>query len=307
MAKDRSSFVAILSLMIGITLFSTIEIASKVIGSKATVEPFMMVFLRFCPTGVLLTAIFLPGWLKKNRLSPSDFGVWFLNGFIGISSSLVLYHLAIEMFEKASSAAVVFSANALFTVVFAKFINGEAMTLRKWAAVLLGVIGVGFFVCEKGAPDKGAFQAILVMSASAALFALSVCFTKKVVHKYGPYLYMGASSLMGSLICLPFAIWYLQPNFANLIRPAVPGLAYLIAIGTILGYCFYYRGIAGSTAFTASMSFFLKPVLACIFAWIVLQNAMNAYTLTGTLLILVAVAMTLPFGKKAQPPKKVSG
>ena len=188
MAKEKGSFGAILSLLIGITLFSTIEIASKLIGSKANVEPFMMVFLRFFPTGVLLTACFLPGWLKKNRLGLGDFGIWLLNGILGIFASLILYHLAIGMFAKASSAAVVFSANALFTVVFARFINGETMTLRKWFAMLLGVVGVGFFVCEKGTPDKGALQAILVMSASAALFALSVCFTKRVVRRYGPYL-----------------------------------------------------------------------------------------------------------------------
>lgn len=282
-----------IALLLGIALFSTVEIAGKVISQKARIEPFTMVFVRFFVTGVVLVALSLPGYLRKNKLTGADFLIFFLNGFIGIAASITLFHAAIGMFENASSSAVVFSANALFTTVLARYINSESLSLRKWIAVFLGLCGISLFIFEKGTPNMGTLYGIGTMCLSALFFGMSVCITRRVVKKYGAMLFMGASSLIGSLITLPLALYYMPDNSIAEIRKVLPEMAYMVLAGTTLAYWLYYYGLSGITAFKASMAFFMKPVLSCIFAWLYLGNVMNVWTICGTAVILVSMCMTL--------------
>ena len=293
----NKSFLCTLSLFFGVALFSTVEIAGKVIASHATVHPMPMVFVRFFVTGIILSLLGLPGYIKRDRITMKDISVFCLNGFVGIFASLYLFHLGIGMFENASSSAVVFSANALFTCVLAKFINGEPLTSRKVLAVFVGLIGISCFIFEKGRPDIHTLLAILTMCASALLFASSVCITRRVVRKYGAMFFMGMTSIFGALMALPFA--YIMDGGIQLdaIRQALPSMCYMVFVGTTLGYLLYYYGLSGATAFKASMIFFMKPVLACIFAWIYLGNRMNAWTVAGTVVIVAAMCLTLNMKK----------
>ena len=293
----NKSFLSSLSLFLGIALFSTVEIAGKVIASHATVSPLPMVFARFFVTGIILSVLGFPGYIAKNKLTGKDIGIFCLNGFLGIFGALYLFHLGIGMFENASSSAVVFSANALFTCVLAKFINNESLTMRKALAVLIGLLGIACFIFEKGNPNMDTLLAILTMCASAMLFAASVCITKRVVKKYGAMFFMGMTSLFGALITLPFAFAVNGGLQLDAIQQALPSMCYMVLAGTMLGYLFYYYGLSGVSAFKASMAFFMKPGLACIFAWIYLGNKMNAWTISGTIIIFLAMCLTLNIKK----------
>ncbi|MBO4512305.1 MAG: EamA family transporter, partial [Victivallales bacterium] len=283
MPTKKTSLLPFLSLLAGIVSFSTVEICGKkIVVTGANIDPFLMVFVRFLITGIVLTALGLPAFLVKNRLQFTDWANFFVNGLIGIAASLVLFHAGVLMFAKASSAAVVFSANALFAVFLARFINNEKLSWNKVLAVLIGVAGIACFVCENGAPSRGAFKALLVMASSALWFAVSVCFTKRVVARYGATLFMGMSSIFGALLILPVAFTRVSPSYAiQQIGIAFWPMCYMVFIGTTLAYALYYYGLAGSSTFAASMAFFLKPVLACLLARWYLGNRMNVWTLSG--------------------------
>ncbi len=296
----KSSILCVVALLLGIALFSTVEIAGKVIGNIAKIESFVMVFVRFFVTGIVLVAVSLPGYLKHDRLTRRDWGVFLLNGFIGIAASITLFHMGIDMFKNASSAAVVFSANALFTVVMARFINHEKLTLVKCLAVLLGLVGISLFIFEKGQPDVQVLGSIGVMCCSAFLFGVSVCITRKVVKKYGAMLFMGMSSLIGSIITLPLALLTMNEGVMERLHATFWPMCYMVLIGTTLAYFLYYYGLSGVSASKASIAFFLKPVLACIFARIYLHNVMNVWTITGTIIIVFAMSLTLIKEKKPE-------
>ena len=140
MKKNKSVLFGWLALLVSIILFSTVEIVGKKINAKATIEPFTMVFLRFFLTGIVLTCLSLPGYFRRgNRLGLNDLKHFLVNGAVGIAVSISLFHAAIEMFTNASSSAVVFSANGVFTAVLARFMNNEAWSWRKWCAVVFGI------------------------------------------------------------------------------------------------------------------------------------------------------------------------
>jgi len=298
-AKKRAVFWGMAALISAIVLFSTIEIVSKNIAGKCQIDSYMMVFLRFFGTGLVLLSLGLPGYLRKGgTLGLHDWKNFVMNGLIGVTISLSFFHIAINMFENASSSAVVFSANAVFAIVIARFMNHEPWAVHKWAALVLALGGISLFIFEKGTPTVEALKAILVMSIAALGFAYSVCLTRKVVNKYGATFFMGISSLLGSLFILPMALARLEGNLADEILKAWPELLYIVLIGTALAYLLYYIGLKRISAFVASMVFFLKPGLACILAWLIRGEKMNTWTFSGTLVVFMALCLTLINNRK---------
>lgn len=282
----------ILGLLGGVGLFSTVEIASKIIGPR--VDPVVLTFLRFFLTGLVLIVICLP--MLRMRLEPlrgKDFGIFLLNGLIGIALGITLFHIAILTMEKAASAAVVFSVNPVFVILLSRFVNKEPWRLHVWAAAVLGVLGVSFFAFESGAFLAVSLQGLGLMLLAAFFFALSICISRRVVGDYGAMMLTGFSALSGSMVLAPLA-WYRFPyGGIGLIAGAWLPVAYVVVFGTVLAYVLYYYGIMNTSAQKASLAFFLKPVLASVLAALILGENINGYMITGTALIIFGLVVTV--------------
>lgn len=288
------TMLGLLALLGGVALFSTVEVVSKMIDGR--VPPFQIVFLRFFITGLVLLALVgrdLPRRLAT--LTRRDYMVFLLNGFVSIAVSLSLFHMALEVFEKAASCAVVFSANPIFVMLLARFINNERFTRVKLVAMLCGVGGVAFFAWESGAFTMQSLQALALIVTSALFFAGGICLSRRVISRYGVFILMGFTALFGSLMILPFALFSLaQTGMAGLIS-TWPLVMFLSLAGTTLAYGLYYYGLRHCTAFQASITFFLKPVLASLLAVLWLGESINIYMLIGIALILGGLTITVAF------------
>jgi drug/metabolite transporter (DMT)-like permease len=286
---SRRETLGLLALLAGVALFSTIEIVSKAIGPR--VHPLVLTFIRFFSAGVILLAVSARS--MPVRPGARDYGIFLLNGLVGIALMGAIFQASVLMVGKAATCAVVFSANPLFVVIFARFINGEPWNPAKGVAVGLGVIGVAFFAWETGALTRASLLGIAVVLVSAALFAASLCLSRRVVGRYGALPLLGFSSLFGSLMVLPAAVWALgQTGWAGLWETR--GLvAYHALVGTALAFSLYYFGLSRTSAYRASLSFFLKPVLASLLAAILLGERINAYMVAGTVFILGGLALAV--------------
>lgn len=286
---QRHETIGLIALLAGVALFSTVEIASKAIGAR--VHPLVLAFVRFFITGLILTLISARNISFK--LSLRDYGIFFLNGIIGIAFMGVLFQTSILMVGKAATCAVVFSANPLFVVIFARFINSENWNPAKGIAVGLGVIGVAFFAWETGSLTRDSMLGIVVVLLSAAFFAASICVSRRVVGRYGALPLLGYSSLFGSLLVLPAAIWAMNGASGQGLWDARWLVAYHSLAGTALAYGLYYFGLARTSAYRASLSFFLKPVLAALLATVLLGERINAYMIAGTAFIISGLALAV--------------
>ena len=283
----------------GILAFSTIELACKVLRQRiesadgVPIDGFLMCFLRFFFAGIVLVAIFYPASRRHGgRLQAHDLLVFFVNGLTCVTISISLYQFALPCFHNASSAAVVFCSNALFTIIFARFINGESWSLRKWLAMALGICGILCFFFESGRPNGQIGLGLLLMAAAALTFALSVCITRRVVARYGAGMLMGVSSLIGSLLVLPMAFWKYQPGELASCVVGWRELSFVILIGTIVGYLLYYGSMKYISAYLASMTFLLKPIFACLLGCFIASEKMNVWTITGTVVIVCSLLVT---------------
>jgi len=290
---SRDEIIGTLSLVGGVALFSTVEIASKIIGPR--VDPIVLTFIRFFVTGLLLILISLPMLrLRAEPFSHRDYGVFLMNGLIGITLALSFFHTAILVLDKAASAAVIFCINPVFVVILARYINQEPWNGRKWIGVFLGLAGVFCFAYESGVFTWHSLHGLSLMVLAAFLFALSTCISRRVVGRYGALALMGFSSLAGSLILLPLAAIRIETaGFAHIISAAAP-ILYVTLMGTSLAYFLYYYGLMNTSAQRGGMIFFLKPVLASLLAVWILGETLNPYMLGGIALILSSLFLELP-------------
>lgn len=290
MSKDE--ILGIISLICGVALFSTVEVAGKIIGTR--VDPIVLTFIRFFLTGIILLTLSIPILrLRMNPLGLKDYGIFCLNGFVGITLAITFFHIALLVFEKAASSAVVFSANPVFVIIIAHYVNKEAWSFRSWIAVIVGVSGVSCFAWESGRLALDSLSGLGLMVLSALLFALSICIAKRVVARYGAMLLMGFSALFGSLLLLPLVLVRLSSQGLGGLAEAWLPVLYISLAGTALAYGLYYFGFINTSAQKGSMTFFLKPVLASVLAAIILNETINTYMLVGTGLILMALLMVV--------------
>lgn len=278
-----------LALLAAVFLFSTVEIASKILRDQATIHSTLLVFVRFLVTGVVLLGLSWSKWRGKPHLTWRSYGIFAINGFVGITLSITLFHDAINLFTNASSAAVVFSVNPVFVTLLAPFVNRERWTKGKVAGCLMGACGVVFFAWETGQLDSQSLRGLGLMLLGAFLFASSVCISKRIMPRYGAMVVMGFSGLFGALFLVPMLVTGFGPDtLAELAKGWLPVL-YLSVVGTALAYGLYYYGIHQTTAQGGSMSFFLKPVIASVLAVLILNETINWYMIAGTLLILAGL------------------
>jgi drug/metabolite transporter (DMT)-like permease len=281
-----------LSLLVSIVLFSTIEVASKLMqrgGGIAGQYPFWLAALRFIITGLVL---FFPAAhaLRGKAFTRRDAAVLAGLGLLGVTLMSSLYHLAIT-FLPANVAALVFSCNPVFVVLFAPLMLPEKITLRKLAAVALCLTGIAVLARDRA--DGISPAGLLLMLAAIIIFALYTVLFKKMTPRYGALPITAFAGLVGGLCILPLALGVEGMPLATYGMTDWLGIAYLALIGTALGYFLFIYGISHVEAGIGSMAFFLKPFLAALFAWMILGEALTLPMLIGGAFILGGMVIAL--------------
>ncbi|MFA5687957.1 MAG: EamA family transporter [Kiritimatiellales bacterium] len=291
----------LLALLAGMTLFSTIEVASKIMQKRGAIagnSPLWIATLRFLITGVILL---LPSvhMLRRRSIKPARSDVIVLAGLglIGVTVMSGFFHLAI-LYLPANAAALVFSCNPVFVVIFAALILNEKMTLQKTGAALLCIIGTGVLAIGKtaGISPRG----IMLMIIALAAFAVYTVLFKKVTPRYGALPIAGLAALAGGIFLIPVALGFEGFPLFFFGTADWVGILYLALAGTALAYFLFIYGIGQVEAGIGAMSFFLKPFLAALFARLLLGENLTPPMLAGGTFILAGMAAALRKKKSAK-------
>jgi drug/metabolite transporter (DMT)-like permease len=285
----------LLALLSGIVLFSTIEVASKLMqiggGGTAGQYPFWVAFFRFFGAGVVLLFPALYQ-LKRRKISLSGRDLWALAGLgvLGVTLMSSLYHLAIT-YLPANIAALVFSCNPVFVVLFAPLFLPEKITGRKIGAVAVCLAGMAVLAVDR--VDGLSLTGLILMGVAIMIFALYTVLFKKMTPAYGALPITGFVGLIGGVLILPLAIGVEGIPLATYGAADWIGLLYLSLVGTALAYFLFIYGIGHVEASVGSMAFFLKPFLAALFAWWILGERLSASELIGGAFILTGMLIAL--------------
>ena len=273
--------------------YGTMETALKLAGNE--LDPLQLTFLRFFIAGLVFLPIAI-GELRRNRirLTRKDYLYLWLLGVMNVPFFTVAFQLGI-MWSNASTAAVIFSVNPVFTMIFAHFMAGELFTKQKLKVIIIGIAGIILMMRPWDIQGGNTLHGMLLSLTAAVFFGLYTVMGKKITVKIGIMPQTSLSFIFGSLTLLMVMFFIGSPVIAG-VKENIWIVLYTSFAVTCLGYLFYFLAIKNSDAVTGSITFFLKIVIAPIIAVIVLGEHLMWNTYIGIVLMLLASFMNIRQG-----------
>lgn len=296
----------VLYILISAMLFSTMEVVLKIAGNH--LDAFQLTLIRFLIGGIFLLPFALLE-IKKYRtvFTKKDILHMLAMGVVCICISMIFFQLGVEN-SKASTAAVIFCINPMFTMLFAHFITEEKLNRTKVTALAIGLFGILFMInpfhMETGNTPLGVSYSIL----AAVTFGLYSAMGRTSVRRLRGITQTSFSFLLGSIIMIPILLIMDRPIISGISSENIWMVLYIGIMITGLGYLFYFLAMEASDAATASIVFFVKPALAPIIAVLILHEAVGMNGLIGILLIFAGSYINLreQKSKRMKKPEEVT-
>ena len=311
MNRSRSGYIFIVLCAV---IFSTMEVMLKTV--HGVFAPMQITCLRFLVGGVLLIPFAMRSIRKKNAvLTRKDIGFFACAGFLCVVIAMSLYQMSVT-YTRASIVAVIFSCNPIFVTVLAHFLLHEEIHKNHIIALILELTAALIIIdpIHASLDPTGALLAIL----SAAMFSFYSVFGKKRTPRFGgiavtclSFLF-GATELVALLLfgrtavgaslygALGLKIFIDVPLFENIPLSALPALLYICCINSAAGFVCHMMAMEKTSAQEASLIFFLKPIIAPIFALIFLKEEIPLNMIVGIVCFLAGSLCAILPGILAQ-------
>jgi len=320
---NRNFALGCLCIALATLVFSTMEVVLKLPAVTGAFHPIQITMERFLVGGLCLIPVAAHTLKKKGvSLTPQDLGYFAMTGFLNVCLGMVLFQLAVT-FGQANTVAVIFSGNPIFVTVLAALILHEVIRWNNILALVFDILGILIIVNPFGASQVDPLSVGLTVL-SALLFALYSVLGKKKTARVGSIVVTCCSFLFGSLeLLVLLLLGHLEPVstalrsaglelFANV--PFLQGitgqtLPYFLFVGivnTAAGYVFHMLAIEKTSAIHGSLVFFFKPILAPIFALVILGEAITANIALGIAMFLAGSLLgIIPAILRNRHPKEV--
>ena len=301
---NRNFAVGCLCIAMATLIFSSMEVVLKLPALSGAFHPLQITMERFLLGGLCLIPVAAHTLKKKGvSLTGHDLGYFAMTGFLNVCLGMVLFQLAVT-FGQANVVAVIFSGNPIFVTVLAALILHETIRWNNLLALVFEILGILVIVNPFGSSQVSLLSVGLTVL-SALLFALYAVLGKKKTAQVGSIVVTCCSFLFGSLeLCALLLLGHLEPVAAALqsagleLFAKVPffqgitweSLPYFLFVGivnTAAGYVFHMLAIEKTSAIYGSLVFFFKPILAPIFALLILGEAITPTILLGIAMFLV--------------------
>jgi drug/metabolite transporter (DMT)-like permease len=281
----------IIYIFISAILFSTMEVTLKIVSLG--IDPFQITFIRFMIGGIFLLPFAIKE-IKKRKitLNLNDFIYMGGIGIVCICVSMIFFQFGV-MKTSASTAAVIFCTNPMFTMIFAHFITDEKMSRKKVMAAGISILGLLTIINPFNISLGENLLGMTFSLSSAITFGLYSAMGKRRIERLGGLAQTSISFIMGAAVLLVFLSIMGRPIISGIDQSNIIVVLYVSIFITGFGYLFYFLAMEKSNASLASLVFFVKPGIAPIIAVIVLSETIAFNTIIGILLIFIGSYLTM--------------
>lgn len=264
----------ILWLSLGAFLFSVVDVFVKSLGGRF--HPIEISFFRYACGFVFLMPLFIR--LGRDNLTTRRFPLHMLRMGLAFIAQLGIFITVIHM-PLADATAFMFS-KPLFTTVVAVFVLSEVVSGRRWAATIVGFVGVLVLV----RPGAGAIDPFaLVAVASAMTFAVAnvlirTLSTTEPTGRILFYYHIGGIVLFAG----PAAYVWVTPIGIEWVQ--------LIAIGglTTIGIFCFMRAFTVGEANAVGPAENLRLIYATVFGFVLFSEVPSIWTAVGAAIIVAS-------------------
>ncbi len=259
-------------LMVGaIATFTIIDGCAKfLIGS---VPPMMVVFARYGLS--LLYVVGLMWWTGALTLKSDHRSLQILRGVLLFSSTLMNF-LALQYLRLDQTSAIFFS-NPLWVCALSPFLLGERIGPRRWAAVIVGFLGV-LLIIRPGA--DGFHWAMLLSVTVAVITALYQIITRKIGGRDPALVSLLLPSIVGTALAMPLGIvnWHV-PAWG------LVGLMLLMGFAGGVGHHLLIRAHTLAPAPTLAPFIYTQIIWMIIVGFVVFGDVPDIHTLIGAAIV----------------------
>jgi drug/metabolite transporter (DMT)-like permease len=233
-------------------------------------------FFRASFSVLLLAPMILTGRVRPWRSARIQGHFW--RTFMG-TCSMVLSFYAVSMLPLADATALAFS-QPLFSVIIAAVVAGEKVRRRRWAATIVGFIGVLVMV----RPGSGSLQpGAVVALANAMSVAVSIYLVRRLSDSEAPLMILTQFAIFSTLLLVVPAIWFWRwPT------PAGWALAVGVSITATLGQYFWVQAFASGEMSAVAPFDYLRLPFAVFVGWLIWGEMPVIWTYAGASIVIAS-------------------
>ena len=292
----------ILTFCIVCFIWGTTWMATKV--ALTTIPPLLMAGSRFVVAGGLMTAI----GLRRERFARADIGRLLLSTLFMIVLCYGPLFWAMQFVESGIAAVIEMSLTPVALLVCAVALREEPLTVRKVAALLLGLVGVVIMFLpdlSRASASGGEMRLIggAVVALSAFTYGLGSVLARPLLRTYSPTLLSGLTTLIGGGVLLAISLGF-EPGVAKALSlnwglgPWL-GWLYLTVGGSLVAFALYMRLLRDLGASRSGNFAFVSPAIAVIVGAVVLGESVAPVSWLGMAVMLTAAFISLHGASKA--------
>jgi drug/metabolite transporter (DMT)-like permease len=260
------------------------------------IPPLLMTGTRFLIAGLLMLA-----WCA---ISGRRIRVTLAEGVrLGIIGALLLsvanpILARAEVVVPTGLAALIVSMTPLwFLLIDTWMFRGDHLSRRGIMGLLLGIAGIVVLLWPKlremssNPLDRRVLLAALTLPVASLAWALGSALSKRWQEGIGAFAATGWQMTIAGALNLTLAFALREPARAHWTASGIGAIAYLIVFGSWVGYSAYIWLLQNVPMPKVATYAYVNPVVAVFLGWLVLHETVDAYILTGSVIIVAAVAL----------------
>lgn len=213
------------------------------------------------------------------------------------TSNVTFFALGVKK-TTATIAQMLYAAVPIIAGVFSYLLLKEKVKIEKIVGILLGFIGVLIIILLPviGAPSafKGDLMGNLLVFIAVVCYSLYTVMSKRLQEIYSP-LSLTVIFIMVTLL-VQFSLIPTElsskPEFLSKISPNhIASLLYVGILGTAFFFLIYQYAIKKASPIVASITFYLQPIAAFLWAFVLLGERLTLGFILGGLLALIGAGI----------------
>jgi drug/metabolite transporter (DMT)-like permease len=273
--------------LIGVIIFS-----GSLPATRVAVQQFDPVFLTVARAAVAgLLALGLLFVFRQKRPARADFVSLLIVALGVVVGFPLLTALALQHVTSAHSI-VFIGLLPLATAIFGVIRGGENPRPAFWIFSAAGSALVAGFALSQGVSASPLGDMLM-------LAAIIVCYAEggRLSRTLGGWQVISWALVLSLPIMAALTVVYLPPTFAGIDAPAWLSLAYVSLFSMLIGFVFWYRGLAQGGIAAVGQLQLLQPFFGLALAATLLREAVTPIMLVVTVAVILCVAGARQFAK----------
>ena len=275
---------------IGVLIFS-----GSLPATRLAIQDFNPVFLtmaRAVIAGLLALALLLV--FKEKRPGKAQlFSLGLVAAGVVIGFPL-LSALALQYVTSAHS--IIFNGMLpLTTAIFAVLRGGERPKPAFWLFSILGSGLVTGFAFSQGIDVS--YTGDILMLLAVIVCGLGYAEGAKLSKTLGGWQVISWALVLSLPVTIPLLLWMMPPSFEGIGAPAWMGLVYVSLFSMLIGFVFWYRGLAQGGIAAVGQIQLLQPFFGLALAAALLNEKVSTGMIFITLAVILCVAGSRKFSK----------